>query len=240
MSGLGGLAMLLALLTPYFVYVGYTLLCSSLGLFVWWLLRKKVRVVASLLGISTFSVLMFIPFADYFPQRQRIDNLCAAEGGSVIFKTVKGVTGVHGIANAIDFGYEFGEIYKGRNTDGWSPEDKTQPLVRYFRAPPEQVKVKGRFVEVKVDAPTAYGFQQSQEYLGDMIYRVTKETYVVETNEILGRTVFFYSVTRPYHETDFSWNILRSWMEMGCRDVNDHNSMFILTRELLKRTLVPN
>lgn len=240
MDGLGGMAMLLAFLAPFVVYAGYTWLCAALGFLVWWILRNKARVAALPLGIATAFGVMFIPFADYFPQRQRIDNLCVAEGGLKVIKTVKNVTGVHGLTNAIDFGYEFGEIYQGESSAGFSNEDKTRPLVRYFRAPPEQVKVKGRFVEVKVDQPTIYGLRTSQEYLGDMIYRVSEETYVLETNEILGRSVFFYSVTQPHHETGLSWNMLRGWMKMRCRDIDDRNFSFILTRELLKETLVPN
>lgn len=181
---------------------------------------------------------MFIPFADYFQQRQRIDNFCAAEGGYKIYKTVQEVTGVHGIANAIDFGYEFGEIYTGERPDGnFSPEDKTQPLFRYFRAPSGYAR--GRFLEIKADTPTAYGWKTSREYLGNMVYRISQETYVVDSNETLGRVTFFYSVTKPYHEVGFSWNILRSWMEMQCREVDDKNFSFALTRELLKKTLIP-
>lgn len=240
MDGLGGIAMLLAFLAPFVVYVGYTWLCAGLGFLVWWILRNKASVVALPLGIATACGVMFIPFADYFPQRQRIDNLCVAEGGLKVFKTVKDVTGVHGLTNAIDFGYEFGEEYKGSSSTGLLNKDKAQPLVRYFRVLPEQVKVKGRLVEVKVEQPTIYGLRTSQKYLGDMIYRVSQETYVLETNEILGRSVFFYSVTQPHQETGLSWNMFRGWMKMGCRDIDDRNFSFILTRELLKKTLVPN
>lgn len=235
---MGGLVMLLALVTPTLIYIGYPLLCFGMGSLIWWLLRKKATFLAPLLGLLVFSSLMFIPFADYFPQRQRIDNLCAAEGGFKIFKTIQEVNGVHGLSNAIDFGYEFGEIYAGKRPEGvFSPEDKTQPLIRYFRAP--QGYNGGRFLEVKADTPTTYGLRTSRDYLGNMIYRVTDEIYIVDSNETLGQVTFFYSVTKPYHEIGFSWNILRSWMEMRCREVDDKNFTLILTRELLKKTLVP-
>ena len=224
-SGLAGLGFLFAFLVIGAIFLGYPLACLVLGFYVHHLFRgagknSRAAVVA---GFLATSILLLLPFADYPLLRHRLDKFCAAEGGLHIRKSVEAVEGVHGLRHAIQYGYSFGEDYS-------KPGDHST-LRRYYAAPPGSNR---GFLEVKADKVSPHGLHGTRVRVEGDIYRVTRQTYMTDTKEELGRFVYFENDPR---EQGWSINDLRQWMRMTCKGVEPGGIPQV--RELLQKTLIP-
>lgn len=224
---MGGFGFLITYVAIAAVYLGYSLIAILGGMFIQRELRStgtSTRIAVPI-GIGTTLILFAIPFWDYPLTRLSVNEYCDKEGGFHISRTVSGIAGIHGLPNAIDFGYLYGEDYR-------VPTDVTT-LRRFYQAPTGSNR--GRYSEVPTEDRSPYGFRRKQTQIKGTIFRLGLETYTIDTGEELGRFVFFQNI--PNSSTGISINDFRPWMKMSCPGVDA--GAFPQMRELLRMTLQP-
>lgn len=220
-------AMIIALLIRPIIWICYLSFSFGIGCLAFKFLDSRAvsKRISLPISVSIVFLIILIPFGDYLSIRNKLNQLNDREGGLRIYRVVSGVEGVHGLGNAVQFGYNYGEVFEGK--------ESKRHLVRIFKNPQEIQNQKGLYNRQKVNEISTYGARTSvvHQQIEGMIFKRVKETYVMSTGEILGQYVTYY--TYPSDKT-ISYNSFRPWMEMNMRDGG-----FSDMRELLSKTLIP-
>jgi len=215
------------------MWVGYPLLALALGLGVTKALRNRQVgfLFAYALGLGLSALILGIPFADYPSKKRTFDARCARDAGLHILRTVADVEGVHGIQNAIDYGYSYGELYR-------DPKSKTG-LKRYYK-PTQPYKT---YLVQNAAETSQYGYRWFYSRVDDVTTRSESQTYLTTTGEVLGRSVS-YSMSPVHGNNDPSIIVKlfhaarQPWLEMHCPNDSVPNTRTNL-KALLNGTLLP-
>ncbi len=233
-SGIGALAFIAAFSAIGLVYIGYPLLCILLGVIATSKLRKKFsnQRFASVTGLALTIILLAIPFADFPSARDKFLERCEEDGGVAIFRTVQNVEGVHGLANATNYGYSYGEKFVNKSDHS--------AVHRYYKPLPDS---QGMYRIEDGTTVSQYGFRTAMSVVDNDTTRVEAQTYVVKTGEVLGRHVSYLrspDQNVPGNKGQrITINSFRPWLRMSCH-VNGIGEQANYTRELLLRTLPPH
>jgi hypothetical protein len=222
---LSAFAMIIALLARPIIWICYLLFSAGIGHLVFKFLTSKGVARNKSLSISALiiAIIIIIPFGDYLQTRNKLKQLNSSKGGLKVYCVISGVEGVHGLENAVDFGYNYGEIFEGKEPQKY--------LVRLFKNPKEIQRQKGLYNRQRVNEFATYGIRSSRQQIEGIIFKRVNETYAVSTGEILGQYVTYY--TNPSYK-GISLNSFRPWMEMNLGDGG-----FSDMKLLLGKTLIP-